>query len=91
LTNTVGDYTVVLSQFDLVGPDTENDPYGLTGPSCPGNVCAYLEPDYNSQWAIRPAAGQYLGYLELYVELIPEPAAGALLLLAAVWRRTRFC
>jgi len=88
LTNQIGDYLVMLTQFDLVGPDAVNQPFGLTGPNCVGNVCEYLEPDFNSQWAIRPAGGQYLGYVEVQVELIPEPALlGGLLLAAWLLRR----
>jgi len=90
LTNTVGDYIVALTRFDLVGPDTVNAPLGLSGPNCPGNVCDYLEPDFNSQWAIRPGGNQYLGYIELTVELIPEPSVGiGLVALAALLQRRR--
>ncbi|MCX7003347.1 MAG: hypothetical protein NTV22_08750, partial [bacterium] len=90
LTNQVGDYVVMLTQFDLVGPDTVNLPFGMTGPDCPGNVCEYLESDFNSQWAIRPAGGQYLGYVELQVALVPEPGLlGGLLLAAWLLRRAR--
>lgn len=90
LTNVVGDYVVVLSRFDLVGPDTVNTPRGLSGPNCPANVCEYIAPDFDNQWAIRPAANQYLGYIELTVELIPEPMGGlgiVALALLAIRRR----
>jgi hypothetical protein len=82
LTNIVGAYEVAITYFNIAGfNDPVVNPYGMTGPGCVGYVCDYVEDDYNNQWCIRPADQHAVGFLELSVTLIPEPAALALALL----------
>jgi hypothetical protein len=88
----VGMYEVTLTYVNIAGHnDPGVNPLGMTGPACVGYVCDYLEEDYNNQWAIRPSGEHAIGYLELYVEQLPEPVAGvALLLFVAVRRKALF-
>lgn len=71
LTGEVGMYYVTITHFNVARPnDPAVNPYGMTSPSAVGYVC----DTFTNQWPILPAGSHAIGYLEMYVELIPEPA-----------------
>lgn len=71
LSNIVDTYRITITHFNVDGVNDETvNQYGMSSPSTVGYVC----DTYTNQWPIQPQYGNAISYLEVHVELIPEPS-----------------
>ena len=79
----VGDYHLTLTKFFIAGVNNEfMNPRGMTSPAAPGYVAS--GGDTTTAWPVHASPKTALGYFEVVVTGVPEPAALGLLALVAL-------